>query len=47
MKENLKSINRREFIGTTGAVAAGLTITSGFFYQKVWAEKISGGKKNL
>jgi len=33
MKENLKSINRREFIGTTGAVAAGLTILPGSFIK--------------
>ena len=26
MKENSKTITRRNFIGTTGAVAAGLTI---------------------
>ncbi|MCE5345411.1 MAG: beta-galactosidase trimerization domain-containing protein [Bacteroidales bacterium] len=31
MKENLKNINRRSFVGTTGVVAAGMTLLPGSF----------------
>ena len=46
MKENSNNINRRSFVGKTGAMAAGLTLLPGSFIISP-AKNVSGDKFNI